>query len=431
MSLNEAARLDAVNLLYNSGNVRPARDAIMNSLDDQQLTQLLHAGETDRVERKESATGKVPTSIREAICAFANDLPGHGKPGVVLVGVKDNGDNSGLPVTDELLRQLADMKTDGNIVPPPTMTVEKRHIEGADIAVITVQPSDSPPVRYRGRIFIRTGPRRGLATAQDERILNERRRFGDRPFDLQPIPTSTLRDLNLSQFENEYLVHAFSSEVLEANERTREERLAAAKMIAAANDPTATVLGLLVLGKSPIDFIPGAYVQFLRIAGNQLADPIVDSEEIGGTVSDILRRLDDKLKSHNRTSVDFVSSPVDRRTNLYPIAALQQILRNAIMHRSYEATNAPVRVTWFNDRIEIMSPGGPFGTVTTLNFGQAGVTDYRNPNLAEAMKVMGFVQRFGVGIPTARRLLKDAGHPDPEFVVDQSNVLAVIRAAVQ
>jgi ATP-dependent DNA helicase RecG len=66
------------------------------------------------------------------------------------------------------------------------------------------------------------------------------------------------------------------------------------------------------------------------------------------------------------------------------------------MHRTYEGTNAPVRCYWFNDRIEIISPGGPFGEVTAENFGRPGITDYRNRNLADAMKVYGLIQRFGV-----------------------------------
>jgi ATP-dependent DNA helicase RecG len=73
------------------------------------------------------------------------------------------------------------------------------------------------------------------------------------------------------------------------------------------------------------------------------------------------------------------------------------------MHRSYEATNAPVRVYWFDDRIEIHNPGGPFGSVTVENFGQPGITDYRNPNLAEALRALGYVQRFGAGIAIARK----------------------------
>ena len=400
----------------------------MPDFTDKELLQIIEAGETDRVEFKESLSGGAAESIREAICAFDNDLQRHQQPGFVFVGVGDNKTIAGLPVTDQLLRQLADMKTDGNIVPPPSLNVEKRVLQDKEIAVITVQPSESPPVRFKGAIHIRTGPRRGIATAQDERILNEKRRYGDLPFDLHPSSTASVSDLNLVRFENEYLPQVVTADILEANERTPEERLTATKMITPDDERTPTVLGILVIGKNPQDFLPGAYLQFLRIDGNELADNILDSEEMCGTIPDLLRRLDDKLTAHNRITVDFTTSVVEQRTELYPLPALQQITRNAVMHRTYEATHAPIRVSWFNDRIEVLSPGGVFGVITAANFGQPGLTDYRNPNLAEAMKNLGYVQRFGVGIPTARRLLKAAGHPEPEFAINDTNVLVTIRA---
>lgn len=395
---------------------------------DVKLTELLTRGESDRVEFKESLAGGAPTAVREAICSFANDLPGYGLPGLVFIGVRDDGSVAGLRVTDDLLLQLADMKTDGNIVPPPSIAVERIELPGGEAAVVTVAPSDSPPVRLRGRVHVRIGPRRGLATAQDERILNERRRSGDTPFDVQRVPTATLNDLSFGHFENEYLPQAFAREVLEANERSREEQLAATKMIASADDPAPTVLGLLVLGKNPQDFLPGAYVQFLRVDGTALHDQITDSDDIRGSVGDVLRRLDEKLKAHNRTAIDFVAASTERRTGLYPVPALQQITRNAVMHRTYEATNAPVHVRWFDDRIEVISPGGPFGRVTASNFGSGSTVDYRNPNLAEALHTLGFVQRFGVGIPTAQHLLREAGHPEADFTVNEGSVLATIHA---
>ncbi len=401
----------------------------MPRLTDKELLEIISDIESDRAEFKESLSGDAPTRIRESICAFANDLSRHNKPGLVFVGVRNNGTIKGLSVTDELLRQLADMKTDGNILPPPTLTVEKRVLDGNEVAVVTVQPSDSPPVKFKGVTHIRIGPRRGIATEQDERILNEKRRFGNLTFDLQPIPTSSVSDLNLTQFENEYLPQTFAPEILAANERTLEERLAATKMIVSVNEQVATVLGILAFGKSPQDYIPGAYVQFLRIDGNELSDEILDSEDIRGAVPDLLRRLDDKLIAHNRIAVDFTTDVLEQRAELYPIPALQQIIRNAIMHRTYESTNAPVRVSWFNDRIEVLSPGGAYGMVTTANFGQPGLTDYRNPNLAEAMRTLGYVQRFGVGIPTARRLLKEAGHPTPEFEIHDTHVQVTIKSS--
>lgn len=400
----------------------------MQDFTDAELLQIIENDEADRVEFKESLSGSAPKDIREAICAFANDLPNYAKPGFVFVGVRKDKTIVGFSVTDQLLRQLADMKTDGNIVPPPSLTVEKRLLQGKEVAVVKVEPSNSPPVRCRGAIHIRTGPRRGIATAQDERILNEKRRYGDRPFDLYPIRSTGISDLNLALFSYEYLPKAFSEEILAANDRSLNEQLAATKMITAADDPTATVLGILTLGKKPQDFLPGAYVQFLRIDGNELTDVIVDSLTIRGAIPDQIRRLDDKLIAHNRIAVDITSGPIEKRTALYPIEAVQQLTRNALMHRTYEATNAPVHVYWYNDRIEILSPGGVFGAITAENFGEPGFIDYRNPNLADAMRTFGFVQRFGMGIPIARKLLAEAGHPAPKFAINGTHAWATILA---
>ena len=99
------------------------------------------------------------------------------------------------------------------------------------------------------------------------------------------------------------------------------------------------------------------------------------------------------------------------------------------MHRAYESTNAPIRITWFNDRIEIQNPGGPFGQVTKFNFGKPGVTDYRNPTVAEAMKVLGYVQRFGVGIQLAQESLRKNGNPQAKFIVEDTFVQVELRKA--
>ncbi len=394
---------------------------------DKQLEALLDDLESDLAERKESWKGDAPDKGRQSICAFANDLPGHEKPGVLFVGAKDDGNPSGLAITDELLRTLSDIKTDGNILPPPSIIVEKRHLKNADLAVVFVQPSDAPPVRYRGRIWLRVGPRLCLATAQDERVLNEKRRGRDLPFDVQPLPSCDLKELSKLLFVEEYLPNAFAPDILAANQRSYEQRLASCRMIASVDSPIPTILGVLVLGLTPRDWIPGAYVQFLRIGGAELSDPILDEVLVDGPLGQLLRRIDEKMDSHNRTGVDITSSNRETRTTPYPRAALQQLVRNAVMHRTYENTNAPVRINWFDDRIEILNPGGPFGTVTRENFGRPGITDYRNPNLADAMRVMGFVQRFGVGIQIAKAELRRNGNPDLQFSIEQNYVLATIR----
>ena len=73
---------------------------VMGSLDDQQLEALVRAGEADRIEYKRNASDM--DRLREAICAFANDLPDRRLPGVVFVGLEDDGACAGLPISDAL-----------------------------------------------------------------------------------------------------------------------------------------------------------------------------------------------------------------------------------------------------------------------------------------------------------------------------------------
>jgi ATP-dependent DNA helicase RecG len=396
-------------------------------MTDQELEVLLKDIESDVVERKASLGGEAKDTVRQAICAFANDLPDHRKPGVVFLGARDDGSCAGLSITEELLLTLADMKTDGKILPIPSMSVERKNLLGCEVAVVTVQPSDAPPVQYKGRIWIRTGPRRDIATAQDERILSEKRRHRDLPFDLHPMQHARLEDLNRRLFEEDYLPSAFAADILEKNDRTYEQRLATCRMIQGVDLPVPTVTGCLVLGKRTRDLMACAYIQFLRIDGTTLTDPIKDVEDLDGPVGQVISRLDQKLEAHIQTAVDLTTGPIEIRKPDYPLVALQQLARNAVMHRTYESTNAPVRITWLNDRVEIQNPGGPFGQVTKQNFGKPGVTDYRNPHLAEAMKVLGYVQRFGVGIQLAQESLRKNRNPPAHFTVEDTFVHVEIR----
>lgn len=397
-------------------------------MQDTELEQLLANHESDRVERKASISD--PGKIRQAICAFANDLPDHRQPGVVFIGVDDAGKCTDLSITDRLLLTLADMKADGNITPFPSLAVSKRTLSGCELAVVVVRPSDAPPVRYKGRVWIRVGPRRELATPEEERRLAEKRRAKDLPFDVHRASSATLEDLDLEFFERIYLPTALPSDVLEQNQRSLEHQLLSKRMTVAGNldDSWPTVLGLMAIGRTVRDHLPGAYIQFLRIDGQELTDPIKDQKEIEGHLLELIRQLDETIRAHISTATDITSSTREIRHPDYPIVALQQLTRNAILHRNYEGTHAPVRVTWFSDRIEILSPGGPFGNVTRESLGQPGVTDYRNPHLAEAMKDLGFVQRFGMGIPLARQELKRNGNPPLRFEVEPSHVLAVVEA---
>ena len=392
-------------------------------LSDEKLIRLIEGGESDHVEFTGAANDL--DKLREAICAFANDLPGHKQPGVLFVGLEDDGRCANLSIDDALLQKLGGLRSEGKILPFPSMEVAKKNLRGCEVAVVQVEPSDNPPVKMDGRCWIRTGPRRAQASPEEERRLTEKRRWGNVSYDMQGVAGATVEnDLDVQRFQNEYLPAAVSPEVLAENRRDEREQMKALRLV--TRDGTPTVTAILMLGKNPHDWFPGAYVQFVRYDGEEVPAPVLDQAELIGPLSDQLREADRLLKRHISTALD---TEGDRHVEKpdYPFIALRELVRNAVVHRNYENSHTPVRVTWLNGHIQISSPGSVYGAVTKQNFGTPDATSYRNPSLAEAMKNQGFMERFGMGIPLARQALEANGNPPPEFDVQDTFVFATIR----
>ena len=400
----------------------------MAELSDADFEKLISDGESFRCEWKADFSSKGnKEKICQTICAFANDISDARLVGVIALGVSNDGTPADLAITDALESTVLNVRGEGKIVPLPSFVCKKQIYQGKSILRIEVMPAVSTPVKYDGRVWVRPGNTTRLATPEDERRLSEKRRAKDQPDDCQVLPHCSLSDLDLNYFRAQYLPQAVARDVLDANGRTVDEQLAATKMAGGIDERFPTVLGMLCLGLSPTDAVPGAYVQFLRINGVAFSDPIIDEAVIQGNLDNLISGTEAKFTAHNRIAIDLISGAKEQRLAHYPRAALEQIFRNAVLHRQYLGTNGPIRVYWFSDRIEISSPGGPFGIVNERNFGSPGVTDYRNPNLAEALRNLGHVQRFGVGISTANKALIDNGNPAIEFKLEQGFVMAIIR----
>jgi len=161
-----------------------------------------------------------------------------------------------------------------------------------------------------------------------------------------------------------------------------------------------------------------AYLQFVRYAGVDVDAPIRDEDEIRDNLITATRTLTSLLQGNVTREVKEVDALTERTQDDYPLPALREAIFNAVMHRTYEGSHAPVRILWFDDRIEVTNPGGPFGAVNSENFDR--VNDYRNPSLAAAMKTLGYVNRFGRGIERMRLQMQRNGNPPPEFEVTPS-----------
>lgn len=386
----------------------------------EQLKTLLYDLESDRVERTQSVSNT--DKFSEVVCAFANDLPNNNKAGYLIIGAKDDGKPANIEVTDRLLRELVELRSNGNIQPLPQLNVGKFVIDGCQFAVVEVFPSFFPPVRYKGTVFVRMGPRKDIASEQEERILTEKRIAQAKSFDSCAAYSSGLDDLSLILFAV-YRQKVISHDIIEANHRSVQEQLASLRFFD-TNRNCATHAGLLLFGKNPRHFLPGAYIQYLKIDGPTLAHPVLDQAEISGDLIAILRELDIRIKAQIQSTLQPVTVLREHTIYNYPERAVRELLMNAVMHRDYQS-NAPIRFYWFSDHIEIQSPGGLYGSVTIETL--ETTNDYRNPVIAEAMKGLEYINKFGYGIQNAIASLKENGNPPAEFRCDGKVFLAIIR----
>ena len=395
------------------------------SYTDAELEAMMADIESDLVERKESAQDG--RKIRRNICAFANDLPRNGRPGVLFIGVRDDGSCASLPVDDELLNRLAAIHGEGQILPLPSMTVQRRVLKGCEVAVVAVEPSREPPVRFQGRVWVRVGPSLREGSVADEQQLAERRRGNDLPFDSRPAEGPSLEALDTVFLRERYLPSAISQDVLDRNARSFEQQMHSLRL---AHEGAPTWGALIAFASDPLAFVPGAALQFLRLQGNEITTPILSQHTLSGRLDEVVRQLDELIRLNIVSHTRVAGVLTEQRSPDYPVDALRQLALNAIMHRSYEGTHTPVRIYWYADRVEIASPGGLYGRMNRENLGQ-GDTDYRNPLLAEIMANLGFAQRFGLGIPLAREALSANGNPPPEFRLEQQLVTVTVMAGPQ
>ena len=387
-----------------------------------ELTSLLADLDSDRIERTTSTTNT--DKFAQAVCAFANDFPNHRQPGYLLIGVTDDGQPSGLKVTDELLLNLSALRSDGNIQPLPALSVARFSLPDGDIAVVEVNPAHLPPVRYKGRVWLRVGPRRASATEQEELILSERRVSRAQSFDALPCVDSTLTDLSEDRFRLTYLRHAVSEEVIAENGRPLRQQLASLRFFDLAQD-CPTHAGILVLADRPVHYLPGAYVQFVRYDGPSLASEVLDEKRAIGDLRTVLQTLDLIVDANlRRHPVAVPDSIREEMIHDYPRIALRELLLNAVMHRNYQST-APIRFYCFPEHIMIDNPGGLYGEATAESFPRT--VGYRNPIIAEAARVLGFTNRFGQGIARTMKALELNGNPPAKFEFDQTSFRVTIR----
>jgi ATP-dependent DNA helicase RecG len=380
------------------------------------------------------------------VCAFANDLQNLGG-GYVVCGVKEAKDEHGFPqlvrvgLTSSRLREIENTvlaRCRDRVSPPIAPLVEELESDDPQRRILVfLQPATGAAHTFRqgnegAKHFVRVG--RSTIEARNGLLKDLPVRKGAlEPWDRRPCHAATVSDIDLLSLRD-----ALQRMGVYTSERSPESFLADGVQLSpfvpslCVAEPLSGVLrprnyAVLLFGREPQRFIPGAFAIHSAYPGVDRTDPISHRFEIAGTLLDQARRLQELLDREVVTLFDKTSMKAPNAEK-YPRRALQEAMVNALAHRDYELVD-PARITSYRDRIELISPG-PLPVGVTLTDLRAGTVTprWRNQALAWFLSRLQLAQAEGQGIQTIRSTMKAAGCPPPIFDAGEVSVTCVLRA---
>ena len=167
----------------------------------------------------------------------------------------------------------------------------------------------------------------------------------------------------------------------------------------------------MFFGKEPERKFPHAIIRCVRFKGKDKVH-IIDDKSFGGPLyeqyQDTLSWIESKLE------VEYIIEGTGPRKEIWeiPLDVFKEAVMNAICHRDLYEEGATVMVEVYDDRVEISNPGGLLPVVAE-KFGEKSMS--RNPLIFGLFTRMHLVEKVGSGIPRMRRLMKEAGLPEPIF----------------
>jgi len=369
-------------------------------MDPLELMERIHRGENLHTEFK--MVDAHPDDIAAEMVAFANT-----DGGVLLFGVRDDGQVVGVDDADRLMQRVDQIAYQG-CEPPLTVLQETVRMEdGRVVVAVRVPKGDQRPYRTnRGRYFIRTTS--GKRDASPQELMRLFQATESHFYEETLVLQADVSAIDLASFE------IFCERVLDDVLDDPVVLLEKWKMVRKREEKRhPTVAGLLLFGRWPQQFLPYAYLTAARIPGTDPSGEPFDVKRIEGTLFQMLEDARRFLNLHLRISHRIEGFEPEVRPELPP-RALREVVVNALVHRDYTIT-APIRVFVLDDRVEIRSPGGLPNTVT-VDMIKAGLAHVlRNPQIYTFFLKAGYVTDTGNGLRRAIRDVKEAVGREPEI----------------
>jgi ATP-dependent DNA helicase RecG len=399
--------------------------------------------EGEQVEWKEDVADI--NDVVRTLVAFANDLANLGG-GRVVCGARETKDEGGFPAVKLVGLTAARLKE----VQGKVLTRCQSNVSPALAPTIDEVPTDDPSRRVLVFTVIATGRahvfrdedqsaywvRVGSDTKQARngvlmRLLASKGEV--EPWDRRPAANATVADLDLLALRDT-LVRMGSWDPARPVDHwlDPEVRISTFMPPLCVREPLTGVVrprnfAILLFGREPQRFVPGAYAVFSLYPGVDRAEPYSERVMLDGTVLHQARQLIDRLNVEASGITDKSSGGAEN-VRKYPVRALQEAVINALVHRDYTAAD-PVRVVAYSDRVDIWSSGGLDQRMDPARFARGDVRPiWRNQALAWVFIKLQLAQSEGQGIPTIHRSMASEGCPPARFELTEDSVACILPA---
>ncbi len=383
-----------------------------------QLSALLQQGEGSTLEFKRS-TGELREGL-QTICAFLN-----GSGGIILFGIRPDGQLEGQQVSDLTLRDVAQALD--KFEPPINLPIERLPLDtGREILILRVEgASDSTPFTFEGRPFERvSSTTRKMSQEKYEKLLLKRG-HAKRRWENMPAEGLTLKDLD-------------QQEILRTRELAIQQNRIAPETSTDIGDildrlgvrvgGVLTQAALVLYGKKFLSDCPQCHLKLGRFRGREITGTIVDNRQEHLHAFAMVREGMAFLERTLPLGARFPEGQIFREDRFpVPMNALREILLNAVMHRDYSYYGGHVAVVVFDDRIEVRSYGRLPAAVTLEQLSGPHLSELRNPLIAEAFHRTGAVEIWGRGTNRVIAECERHGVAPPTFEERQGFVIVTFR----
>jgi ATP-dependent DNA helicase RecG len=342
--------------------------------------------------------------LAETMVAFAN-----ADGGTILIGVDARGrpidPTLGEDVESKLARALTSCR------PPVVTTWEQCDLPGGMAIALKIARSPELHALADGRVLIRAGTENRPLGGEAIRHLAATKSSGD--FEAEPVTGATLVDFDKSVLD-EYMQLRAERGGRPADNNLQDHLVS---MGALTEDGTPTVAGMLLFGKQPQTFLPQSGVIFVKFLGKEARgrDGLAGygrRVEIQGPLARIIERAWNVTMEEMRVEAVVNGLRREERPE-YPRFAVREALVNAVCHRDYRLSGRRVEIRMYEDRLEVISPGGLPGYITLDNIVEEHFS--RNPRLVSGLFQWGYIEELGLGIDRMIEEMLQYGHSAPIF----------------